>query len=148
MWIILILITLFIVRRILVGMAKSSDAYLEFIVNGINPELHKLIKNQPIKLKYFQSLNSLQQWKKFSSLNYLKKRFEEDKYLHERIKNEIPILKKNITDYQNSYDRILSEFHLKKPKLKWYVSFQIEKDIKKSQQIFSNSTYYNMFDIV
>ena len=92
MWIILILITLFIVRRILVGMAKSSDAYLEFIVNGINPELHKLIKNQPIKLKYFQSLNSLQQWKKFSSLNYLKKRFEEDKYLHERIKNEIPIL--------------------------------------------------------
>ena len=148
MWIILILITLFIVRRILVGMAKSSDAYLEFIVNGINPELHKLIKNQPIKLKYFQSLNSLQQWKKFSSLNYLKKRFEEDKYLHERIKNEIPILKKNITDYQNSYDRILSEFHLKKPKLKWYVSFQIEKDIKKSQQIFSNSNYYNMFDIV
>ena len=28
------------------------------------------------------------------------------------------------------------------------MSFQIEKDIKKSQQIFSNSNYYNMFDIV
>lgn len=147
MEIILILIAFFVLWKVLISLAKSSDAYLEFVVNGIKPEIDKLIQNQPKTRKYIQNLNSLQQWKNFSSKNYLKKRFEEDKYLQECIKNDIPRFKKNIADYQSSYDRILSEFHLKKTQQKWYVSFQIEKDIRQSQQRFSNSNYNNIFDI-
>lgn len=147
MEIILILIVFFVVWRVLISLAKSSDAYLEFIVNGIKPEIDKLIQNQPRTRKYVQNLNSLQQWKNFSSENYLKKRFEEEWKLQESIKNDMPILKKNIADYQNSYGRILSEFRLKKPQLKWYISLQIEKDVQKSQQRFSNSNYNNIFDI-
>jgi hypothetical protein len=147
MEIIIIIIVFFVVWKVLISLAKSSDAYLEFIVNGIKPEIDKLIQNQPITRKYVQNLNSLQQWKKFSAENYLKKRFEEDKHLQESIKDCIPIFKKKIAYYQSSYDRILSEFRFKKPQLKWYVSFKIEKDIQKSQQRFINSNYNNMFDI-
>ena len=66
MEIILILIALFVIWRVLISSATSSDAYLEFIVNGIKPEIDKLINNQPHKYCFVQSLNSLQQFKKFS----------------------------------------------------------------------------------
>jgi hypothetical protein len=147
MEIIIILITLLIVWRILISLAKSSNAYYEFVVNGIKPEIDKLIKNQPTSRKFVQILNNLQQWKKFSSENYLKKRFQEDKQLQENTKKGIPIFKENIAYYQSSYDRILGEFRLKKPMLKWYVSFQIEKDFKKIQEKFRNSSYNNMFNV-
>ncbi len=147
MEIILILIALFVIWRVLISSATSSDAYLEFIVNGIKPEIDKLINNQPHKYCFVQSLNSLQQFKKFSSENFLKKRFEEDRHLQEKIKNNIPSFKENLTTYHISCERIFNEFCSKKHQLKWYVSYKIDKEIKKSKQRFGDSNYNCMFEI-
>lgn len=81
----LIIAIFLIVRGILIVLAKKSDIYLEFVIDGIKPLIDKLYQDQPKRYYYVQRMDSLQKYKRFSSEDYLMVIFAEDNQLFEYI---------------------------------------------------------------
>lgn len=59
----------------------------------------------------------------------------------------MPVWQNTINDYEMSYDFMVEKWELKKRETKWYISFQIEKEFKRSHKLFMNCNFYNMFEI-